>query len=399
MLFREIPTTFVAPCHGVPYLVASKYTVNDQEFHDMFTVGRKPFLEACLLAAKSTTTKSTMPILGCLAIKVYNGSITVTGTDLNTEMIACVNDNAIGLKDGLAYVQSSLLIQSLRECIDEEITATLGKNSLKVACGKSSFTFPLGDAGQVPEPFDRPNNFVWGYGREDLIQVLSRSILASSDEEGKYAYDKMYLDGQYFIGTDGKRTVIQELEPSIYTDKPKKSLVTPKSIGIIISLLKASSANDAVIAVSDNLISVTCGLNKVICVLSANSRGLPDNMQRIIPTNMPYRTEFIVGDLLRGVSQASIVTGKESLRVVFEFAGGSLAIKSQNQTGKVESVVQGYVPADMDMKIYFDPTYIKEMLRTLDAKESVVMEFRAPDKLASMDIPFGKYVIAPLVQS
>lgn len=365
----------------------------------MFTVGRKPFLDACMLAAKSTTTKGTMPILGCLAIKVYNGKISVTGTDLETETTANVDDSIIGTKDGVAYVQSNLLIQSLRECIDEEIQATLGKNSLKVVCGKSTFVFPLGDANQVPQPFDRPKDHIWVYGREELIQVMSRSILASADEEGKYAYDKMYLDGQYFIGSDGKRTVFQELDPTIHAGKTKKTLVQPKSIGIIISLLKASHANDAMISASDNLISAGSGGNQVTCRVAANGKGLPDNMQRIIPTNMPYRTEFVVGDLLRGVSQASIVTGKETLRVTFEFTGGSLAIKSHNQTGKVESVVQGDIPADMDMKIHFDPTYVKEMLRALPLKDKVVMQWRSPDKLVVMDIPFGKYVIAPLVQS
>lgn len=363
----------------------------------MFAVGRKPFLDACMLASKSVAVRTTMPILQCLAIKVYNDhKLMISGTDLETETNAWVNDEVINAKFGTAYVQSNLLIQSLKECIDEEIQATLGKNSLKVACGKSTFVFPLCDAGQVPEPFDTPKDCKWGYGREELIQVLSRSILASADEEGKYAYDKMYLDGRYFIGSDGKRTVIQELEPSIDSEKTQKTLVMPKSVGIIISLLKASHDDIATIAVSDNLIAVSCGKNTVTCRVAANGRGLPDNMQRIVPTNMPYSTEFVVSDLLRGINQASVVATKEAMRVTLEFKDKALTIKSAHQTGKVESVVQGYVPEGMDMNIIFDPTYLKEMLRTLDAKEVVKMEFRAPDKLASMDIPFGKYVIGPI---
>lgn len=362
----------------------------------MFTVGRKPFLDACMLASKSIPVRTTMPVLQCLKITATPMKITVFGTDLESETTAYVNDSIIVDRErSETCVMASQLIEGLRSFADEEVVATLGKNNLKIACGRSSFILPFTDPHTMPcGKFDTTSGLQpWTYDREDLIAVLGRSTLATAEGEQKYSYDKVMIDGRLFIGTDGKRISLQELSST--NETILKVMVMPKTVQILSNLLKGSHDDTADLFLTPNTITARTSAGIVTCRTAEGS--LPPNVDRIIPKNMPWKTEFVVADLLRGVSQASIMTDKEATRVTFEFAGGELTIRAAHSTGKAEAVVTGDIPEGMTMKIHFDPSYIKDMLRTLVQKDKVVVHFAAPDKFMVMDIPHGKYAVTTLV--
>jgi len=364
----------------------------------MFTVGRKPFLDACMMAAKSIPVRTTMPILQCLRITAYpepGAHIEVFGTDLESQSRTMVQDQAIITKKEETCVQATQIIESLRSCVDEEITATLGKNSLKVVCGRSSFTFPIADPLTMPVgKFEDSHQGFWTYDREDLIDVLSRSVVSCADEEQKYSYDKVMIDGRLFVGTDGKRLSLQELESSRQGESIKV-MVLPKTIQILNNLLKGSHDDTANLYLTPNTIAAETSAGIVTCRTAQGN--LPPNVDRILPKHMPYTTTFVVSELLRGVYQASIMTDKESTRITCEFEKGELTIRATHSTGKAEAVVTGDIPSDMAMKIHLDPVYLKDMLRTLPQKDKVVVRFTAPDKFLVMDIPNGKYAVTPLV--
>lgn len=363
----------------------------------MFIVDRQELLDACTIVSRIISNRPLMPILSCLRLETTDkGALKVSGTDMEIELVATVHMTNPTLKPTVAYVESSLFVQSLRELNGEEVEGVKGSKNLKVTSDKNTLLFPLGDDSKVPTMFEMKPSKTWDLSTQELLQGFNRSFLASADKEGEYAYDRLQFDGRMIVGTDGKRITFQQVS-EIPTEDTKITLIPQKPTSVLMSMLRMSRSDKTSFAVSDNLCQVTSG-NFQITFTNSSAKSLPKEMERMIPKTILYPTQFKVRDILKGISLANIMASKEAMRTCLDFEKGKLTVRMHNTKGKVDSEVAGDIPESMTMKIYLDPSWLKDILRTLPLDETVSIGFNGPEKIIAIKIPLGWYLIAPMYQ-
>ena len=89
--------------------------------------------------------------------------------------------------------------------------------------------------------------------------------------------------------------------------------------------------------------------------------------QDVFPSSYEVRIPLEVGPLLSAVEQASIVTSEESRGVDFTFAAGLLKLSSQAADVGSSHVELPIAYDGKAVEITFDPRYLLDALKTLDA--------------------------------
>jgi len=96
--------------------------------------------------------------------------------------------------------------------------------------------------------------------------------------------------------------------------------------------------------------------------------------REVFPKKQTVKVPLTVGPFLAAVRQSAIMTDEESKRVVFSFAKKKLTMQArgaESGRSKVE------LPLDYDgkaLEINFDPRFLTEMLRVLEAEDALTLE-------------------------
>ena len=112
--------------------------------------------------------------------------------------------------------------------------------------------------------------------------------------------------------------------------------------------------------------------------------------QQVIPQKHPLKVPLVVGPFQTAVRQAAIMTDEESKRVVFSFAKHKLTLQAH---GAEAGRSQVEMPVGYDGKpieISFDPKFLIDMLRILDADTPLTLELldsNKPGPLSQDELP------------
>jgi DNA polymerase-3 subunit beta len=133
-----------------------------------------------------------------------------------------------------------------------------------------------------------------------------------------------------------------------------------------------------------------------ILIISKLVEGNYPNYRQVIPTEFKERVTIVREELLQALRRAEIMTSDKSNSVKLSFTTNNLAITANTpEVGEArESLAIQY--KGVDVAIAFNPTYLMDPLKALDADE-VYMELN--DELSpgvvKTNIPF-LYVIMPM---
>ena len=123
------------------------------------------------------------------------------------------------------------------------------------------------------------------------------------------------------------------------------------------------------------------------------------NFRDVLPSNLPIRIDLLAGPFHNVVRQSQIVTSDESRGVDFVFSEGAVTLKSR-AADVGESKVE--MPVDYHgerLAIMFDPRFVSEFLRVLDAESSVQLSLIGGEEPAVFSSGEDyKYVIMPLAR-
>ena len=115
-----------------------------------FTISRESFLQPLQLVAGAVERRHTLPILGNVLIKVDNGALWMTGTDLEVELIANVSLGE-GSGNGQITVPAKKLLDIVRGLPDDStIQFTVEESKALVKSGRSKYSLATLSADDYP---------------------------------------------------------------------------------------------------------------------------------------------------------------------------------------------------------------------------------------------------------
>jgi DNA polymerase-3 subunit beta len=362
---------------------------------------REALLSACQLASVAVASRDVKPILKNLKAIVESDRCTLMATDLELGIRLEVRSVKVE-ESGEAIIPAARLVSILRESSDEELTVEANADACLVRGQFNEFEMPSEDPANFPDIPTFAEEKYHEVAGSVLREMIRRTLFAVAVGEAKFSATTGVLvelegDQVKMVATDGRRLALAQGSATAHGDHTTKGQM-PVLPAKALSLLERNLHE------AEELVRIAVRPNEVLMkteramIYSRLVEGRFPPYQQVIPQKHPLKVPLVVGPFFAAVRQAAIMTDEESKRVVFSFAKHKLTLQARG-AGTGRSHIE--MPTGYDGKtieISFDPKYLTEMLKVLEAETPLTLELLDSNKPALFRNESGSYlyVVVPL---
>jgi DNA polymerase-3 subunit beta len=339
-----------------------------------FSLQREAFLKPLAQVVNVVERRQTLPVLANLLALVKDGQLSLTGTDLEVEMVArCAVDDA---QDGEITIPARKLFDIVRALPDgSRVTVGQSGDRITVQAGRSRFTlsslpandFPSIDEVEATERVQVPESA--------LKELIERTAFAMAQQDVRY-----YLNGLLFdlaerrlrcVATDGHRLALCEATLDEGVQAKRQIIVPRKGVSELQRLLEGG----------DRVLELEMGRNHIrvkrddVTFTSKLIDGRFPDYEAVIPIGAD-REVRIDREVLRAALQRAAILSNEKYRGVrIEVSPGQLRINAHNpEQEEAQEEVEAETSVD-GLAVGFNVNYLLDALGAL-RDETVVLALR-----------------------
>jgi DNA polymerase III subunit beta len=308
--------------------------------------------------------RQTMPVLANVLLVARGEKLTVTGTDLEVELVAAT---AVTVQQaGDVTVPGRKLLEIIR-MLPEKANVTLARESERVIvkAGRSRFTLSSLPASEFPVIEEINAKQVIRVSREQFRRLIEKTHFAMAQQDVRYYLNGTMLEttGKVLraVATDGHRLSLAETELSGAAEGGNQVIVPRKGVLELQRIL--SGEGELEFSIGSNHVRAQIG---DIRFTSKLIDGKFPEYSRVIPAKPPYAMTAS-RDLLRQALQRTSILSNEKYRGVrLTFGKNILTIQAHNpeQEEAEDQIEVNYTGADME--IGFNVTYLLDALAAVD---------------------------------
>jgi DNA polymerase III subunit beta len=342
--------------------------------------------------------KQTMPVLANVLLAVKGTRLSVTGTDLEVELVASGEVN-VG-QPGEITVPGRKFLEIAKSLPEKAVvTVTLDGEKVKITAGRSRFTLSSLAASEFPVVESINATQTLTLPQAELGRLIAKTHFSMAQQDVRYYLNGTLLetDGKMLrtVATDGHRLAIAEA-PLADSGKPVQAqqVIVPRK-GVLELQRILGNTGDVEIAIGSNHIRLQIG---DIRFTSKLIDGKFPEYGRVIPAN-PGKIIVVDRSSMRAALQRTAILSNEKYRGVrVSLATNSLKLQAHNPE---QEEAQDEVEIDYqgeELEIGFNVTYLLDALTAVDtdtvevgltdANSSCLI--RAPGTTAS------RYVVMPM---
>jgi DNA polymerase III subunit beta len=357
-----------------------------------FTATREQILGPLQAVIGVVERKQTMPVLANVLLAVKGNRLSVTGSDLEVELVATGEVNVA--QPGEITVPGRKFLDIVKALSDSSpITVAMDGEKIKINAGRSRFVlstlaaseFPLVDSVQAQQTLVLP--------QVELARLIAKTHFSMAQQDVRY-----YLNGTLFE-TDGKllrhRLAIAEASLTAGGAQVQAQQVIVPRKGVLELQRILGSNGDVEITIGSNHIRLQIG---DVRFTSKLIDGKFPEYSRVIPAN-PGKIIVVNREALRAALQRTAILSNEKYRGV-RVSLATNAVKLQAQNPEHEEA-QDEVEVDYggeEMEIGFNVTYLLDALSAVDTETAELgltdsnssCLIRSPGTMAS------RYVVMPM---
>ncbi len=342
--------------------------------------------------------KQTMPVLANVLLSAKGNRLSVTGTDLEVELVASGEVNVA--QPGEITVPGRKLLDIAKSLpAGATVTLSVEGEKVKVSAGRSRFTLSSLSASEFPvvESINATQSIT--LPQAELARLIAKTHFSMAQQDVRYYLNGTLLetDGKMLraVATDGHRLAIAEtpLPGDGKGIQPQQVIVPRKGV---LELQRILGANGEVeISIGTNHIRLQIG---DIRFTSKLIDGKFPEYGRVIPSN-PGKIVVVDREALRAALQRTAILSNEKYRGVrLSLLKNAVKLQAHNpeQEEAQDEVEIDY--AGEEMEIGFNVTYLLDALSAVDTETVEIgltdanssCLIRAPGTTAS------RYVVMPM---
>ena len=362
-----------------------------------FSLQREAFLKPLAQVVNVVERRQTLPVLANFLVQVQNGQLSLTGTDLEVEMISrsAVDD----AQDGETTIPARKLFDIIRALPDgSKVTVSQSGDKVTVQAGRSRFTlatlpandFPSVDEVEATERIEVPE--------ATLKELIERTSFAMAQQDVRY-----YLNGLLFdlsertlrcVETDGHRLAMCESQLEGARVGKRQIIVPRKGVTELQRLLEGG----------DRSLELEVGRSHIrvkrddVTFTSKLIDGRFPDYAAVIPIGAD-REVLLDREVLRAALQRAAILSNEKYRGVrVEVSPGQLKISAHNpEQEEAQEEIEADTKVD-GLAIGFNVNYLLDALSAL-RDEHVVLQLRDANSSALVreaSSEKSRHVVMPL---
>ena len=366
-----------------------------------FSIARDTLIKPLNLVAGVVERRQTLPILSNVLIALDGPRLSLTGTDLEVELVGRLDLEGSGV-DGEVTVPARKLVdicKSLPEGSNIEFSVEAGKATVKA--GRSRFTLSTLPAADFPTVDASAADTTLGMPQSLVKQLIDSTAFAMAQQDVRY-----YLNGLYFevlggrlrvVATDGHRLALATAPQR--AEAADLGVIIPRKGVLELSRLLEGSAPIS-LSIGSNHIRAT---TDQFTFTSKLVDGKFPDYERVIPKNPD---KLLVGDrseLKQAFTRTAILSNEKYRGVRLRVSQDSLDITANNPEQEQAEEVVAVEYGGAEMEIGFNVSYLLDVLSALsqtkvrlclsDEASSALLEHAEPP---SDEEPERLYVVMPM---
>ena len=366
-----------------------------------FSIARDALIKPLNLVAGVVERRQTLPILSNVLLALEDKTLSLTGTDLEVELIGRVELEAAGV-DGEVTVPARKLVdicKSLPEGSTIEFSLEGGKATVKA--GRSRFTLSTLPAADFPAVESGAGSVALSLDQSLVKQLIDGTAFAMAQQDVRYYLNGLYLEilgGRLrVVATDGHRLALAT-GPALVEAADTGVIIPRKGVLELSRLLDGSVPLE--LAIGTNHIRAT---NEQFTFTSKLVDGKFPDYERVIPKNADKSVIGERGELKQAFTRTAILSNEKYRGVRLKLSENSLDITANNPEQEQAEEAVGVQYTGTELEIGFNVSYLLDVLSVLeqpqvrlslsDEASSALLENAEPP---SEGEPERLYVVMPM---
>lgn len=362
-----------------------------------FSIKQETLLQPISQVVGVVERRQTLPVLANFLVSAQGKRLSVTGTDMEVELIASVEADI--QQEGEITVPARKLVDIVRKLPDGvNIKASLEGDKLMVSSGRGRYTLATLPATEFPATDQVETLESVNIQEVELKKLIDKTSFSMANQDVRY-----YLNGLLFefhdgtlttVATDGHRLAVCDLEKDLGVAQDRQMIVPRKGV---LELSRMLSETDDIVelALGKNHIRIVKG-NMVFTSKLIDGR-FPD-YQAVIPKGTDRHIKLYRDNFMLALQRASILSNEKYKGVRLEASGDSIKIVAHNPQHE-EAVEELEAELNFDqVAIGFNVTYLLDALNAIEG-ETVVMALKDANSSCLISSEAGgrdKHVVMPL---
>ena len=369
-----------------------------RDHHMKFVVLREALLKPLQLVAGVVERRQTLPVLSNVLIVLNGDQLSLTGTDLEVEIVGRVQLSQAG-ESGEITVPARKLVDICRSLQDgANIEFFQEDHRIIVKSGRSRFTLSTLPAADFPNVEDTPGNLRFSCAQQEIKRLIERTSFAMAQQDVRY-----YLNGMLWevrqdqlrvVATDGHRMAMCTRAVAVTTSDVTQAILPRKGVLELLRLLDDSTAQVEV-TLSANNIRVT---SPDYTFTSKLVDGKFPEYERVLPRG---GNKVVIGsrvELKQAFGRTAILSNEKYRGVRFLLSDGLLTIVANNpeQEEAEEQVVVDYTGDSLE--VGFNVSYLQDVTNVIN-HENIKITLSDSNSSALLEDPDNGdslYVVMPM---
>ncbi len=339
-----------------------------------FSLQREVLLKPLAQVVNVVERRQTLPVLANLLARVDGDLLSLTGTDLEVEMVARTRvDDA---EPGEITIPARKLFEIVRALPDgSKVTITQAGDKVTVAAGRSRFTLASLPANDFPALDEVDATERVRVGEANLKELIERTAFAMAQQDVRY-----YLNGLLFdlrdnalrcVATDGHRLALCEavLEDTVQT---KRQIIVPRK-GVL-ELQRLLEGGDRQLELEMGRSHIRVKRDDVTFTSKLIDGRFPD-YEAVIPIGADREVKLDREAFRASLQRAAILSNEKYRGVRIEVSPGQVKINAHNpEQEEAQEEIEAETRVD-SLVIGFNVNYLLDALSAL-RDEHVVIQLR-----------------------
>ena len=338
-----------------------------------FSLQREALLKPLAQAVNVVERRQTLPVLANLLLQVEDGRISLTGTDLEVEMIA--RAEAQDTEAGETTIPARKFFDIVRALPDgSKITVTQSGDKITVQAGRSRFSLSSLPANDFPSIDEVDATEHVQVPESSLKELIDRTAFAMAQQDVRY-----YLNGLLFdlrdsslrcVATDGHRLAL--CEAPLEEGGQKRQIIVPRK-GVQ-ELQRLLEGGDRVLDLELGRSHIRVKRDDVTFTSKLIDGRFPD-YEAVIPIGADKQVKVDREALRAALQRAAILSNEKYRGVRVEVSPGQMRIQTNNpEQEEAQEDVEAETKVD-GLAIGFNVTYLLDALTAL-RDEQVILSMR-----------------------
>ncbi len=362
-----------------------------------FSVSREALLKPLQLVAGVVERRQTLPVLANVLIVLDGDRLSMTGTDLEVEIVARVQLAEAG-DSGELTVPARKLVDICRSLPDDAILQFSEENQRVILkSGRSRFTLSTLPANDFPNVEQGNGDLQFTCEQQDIKRLIDRTGFAMAQQDVRYYLNGMLWEVQEgqlrAVATDGHRLAMCTRAVSVSTPSTTQAILPRKGVVELARLLDGQGSVEIVLG--SNHIRVA---TEAYTFTSKLVDGKFPDYERVLPRGGNKLVFGDRNDLRQAFGRTAILSNEKYRGVRLLLTDGQLTIVANNpeQEEAEEQVAVDY--SGDQLEIGFNVSYLQDVTGVLSS-DNIKMTLSDSNSSALLEEPDGGdsvYVVMPM---